>query len=119
MSKTARTAAKPNIYQIVTDRIIHSLDAGVIPWEKPWKTPRFHGGPFRRNFRTGKLMTLSTRRSGSIGLPTRQHGVVMTLRPERSSALRTDLHACAVMFNLSGNYPFLQTFKDRLAFRYG
>jgi len=54
MSKTARTAAKPNIYQIVTDRIIHSLETGVIPWEKPWKTPHFHGGPFPRNFRTGK-----------------------------------------------------------------
>jgi antirestriction protein ArdC len=54
MSNTARTAAKPNIYQIVTDRIIHSLKAGVIPWEKPWKTPHFHGGPFPRNFRTGK-----------------------------------------------------------------
>jgi antirestriction protein ArdC len=26
----------------------------VIPWEKPWKTPHFHGGPFPRNFRTGK-----------------------------------------------------------------
>jgi len=54
MSNTARTAAKPNIYQIVTDRIINSLKAGVIPWEKPWKTPHFHGGPFPRNFRTGK-----------------------------------------------------------------
>jgi antirestriction protein ArdC len=54
MSNTARTTAKPNIYQIVTDRIIHSLKAGVIPWEKPWKTPHFHGGPFPRNFRTGK-----------------------------------------------------------------
>ena len=54
MSNTTRTALKPNIYQIVTDRIIHSLEAGVIPWEKPWKTPRFHGGPFPRNFRTGK-----------------------------------------------------------------
>jgi antirestriction protein ArdC len=54
MSNTARTAAKPNIYQIVTDRIIHRLEAGVIPWEKPWKTPHFHGGPFPRNFSTGK-----------------------------------------------------------------
>jgi antirestriction protein ArdC len=54
MSNTAHTAAKPNIYQIVTDRIIHSFETGVIPWEKPWKTPHFHGGPFPRNFRTGK-----------------------------------------------------------------
>jgi antirestriction protein ArdC len=54
MSHTARTAAKPNIYQIVTDRIIRDLEAGVIPWEKPWKTPHFHGGPFPRNFSTGK-----------------------------------------------------------------
>jgi antirestriction protein ArdC len=42
MSNTTRTAAKPNIYQIVTDRIIHSLEAGVVPWEKPWKAPHFH-----------------------------------------------------------------------------
>jgi len=38
----------------VTDRIISSLKAGVIPWEKPWKAPRFAGGPFPRNFHTGK-----------------------------------------------------------------
>ena len=50
----AATAAKPSVYQIVTDRIIASLKAGVIPWEKPWQTPHFAGGPFPRNFRTGK-----------------------------------------------------------------
>jgi antirestriction protein ArdC len=55
MSKqTAATTAKPSIYQIVTDRIIQSLKAGVIPWEKPWQTPHFNGGPFPRNFRSGK-----------------------------------------------------------------
>ena len=47
-------ASRPSIYQNVTDRIIASLKAGVIPWEKPWKTPRFAGGPFPRNFYTGK-----------------------------------------------------------------
>jgi hypothetical protein len=26
----------------------------LIPWEKPWKTPRYAGGPFPRNFYTGK-----------------------------------------------------------------
>jgi antirestriction protein ArdC len=54
MSKRAAVTSKPSIYQIVTDRIIASLKAGVIPWEKPWQTPRFSGGPFPRNFRTGK-----------------------------------------------------------------
>ena len=53
MRKTASTA-KPSIYQTVTDRIISSLKAGVIPWEKPWQVPHFAGGPFPRNFRTGK-----------------------------------------------------------------
>ena len=48
------TAPKPSVYQTVTDRIIASLKAGVIPWEKPWQSPRFSGGPFPRNFRTGK-----------------------------------------------------------------
>jgi len=25
------------VYQIVTDRIIHALEQGVIPWRKPWR----------------------------------------------------------------------------------
>jgi len=53
VKKTA-TIAKPSIYETVTDRILSSLKAGVIPWEKPWQTPHFTGGPFPRNFRTGK-----------------------------------------------------------------
>lgn len=47
-------ANRPSIYQTVTDRIIDSLKAGVIPWEKPWKSPQFTGDPFPRNFSTGK-----------------------------------------------------------------
>ena len=45
--------SRPSIYQTVTDRIIASLKAGVIPWEKPWKTQRYAGGLFPRNFYTG------------------------------------------------------------------
>jgi antirestriction protein ArdC len=52
--KKSTTIAKPSIYQTVTDRILASLKAGVIPWEKPWQTPHFTGSPFPRNFRTGK-----------------------------------------------------------------
>jgi antirestriction protein ArdC len=51
---------KLNIYQMVTDRIIASLEKGVIPWEKPWKTPKFVGGAFPRNFLTGKPYGAST-----------------------------------------------------------
>ena len=54
MSKKATTTAKASIYQIVTESIIASLRAGIIPWEKPWHAPRFSGSPFPRNFRTGK-----------------------------------------------------------------
>jgi hypothetical protein len=43
--RKANTSNRPSIYQTVTDRIISSLKAGVIPWEKPWNTPRFAGGP--------------------------------------------------------------------------
>src|ERR1700678_1373413 len=53
MKKTA-SIAKPSIYQTVTDRILSSLKAGVIPWEKPWQSPHFTGGPLPRNFRRGK-----------------------------------------------------------------
>jgi antirestriction protein ArdC len=52
--KKTSSSNRPSIYQTITDRIISSLKVGVIPWEKPWKTPRFTGGPFPRNFYTGK-----------------------------------------------------------------
>jgi antirestriction protein ArdC len=56
MSKTSakKPTSKPNLYQTVTDRFIASLKNGIIPWEKPWNTPHFTGGPFPRNFRTGR-----------------------------------------------------------------
>jgi antirestriction protein ArdC len=56
MSKkpSKKESAKFNLYQVVTDRIIASLKAGVIPWEKPWKASRYTGGPFPRNFSTGR-----------------------------------------------------------------
>jgi antirestriction protein ArdC len=50
----SNTVATDAFYQTVTDRAISSLRAGVIPWEEPWKAPRFAGGPFPRNFHTGK-----------------------------------------------------------------
>jgi antirestriction protein ArdC len=52
--KDYQNGDKLNVYQIVTDRIIASLEEGVIPWEKPWKSPKYAGGVFPRNFRTGK-----------------------------------------------------------------
>lgn len=29
-------AAKANVYEMVTTRIIEELEKGIIPWEKPW-----------------------------------------------------------------------------------
>ena len=54
MKKATKTTEKPSIYQVVTDRIIASLEQGIIPWEKPWQSPTVGGGSFPRNFRTGK-----------------------------------------------------------------
>lgn len=54
MSKQVQTTAKPSLYQTVTDRILTSLEAGTIPWEKPWQAPTYAGGNLPRNFRTGK-----------------------------------------------------------------
>lgn len=39
-------------YETVTARIIESLQAGVIPWAKPWKD-NGTSSPFPRNFKTG------------------------------------------------------------------
>ena len=49
MSKTS-TTPRPNIYQIVTDRIVQSLKAGIIPWEKPWPESAFHRRPIPPQF---------------------------------------------------------------------
>ena len=53
-SWTPNSVATDPFYQTVTDRIISSLKAAMISWEEPWKVPRFTGGPFPRNFYTGK-----------------------------------------------------------------
>ena len=29
---------KPDVYQMVTDKILAMLDEGVVPWHKPWTT---------------------------------------------------------------------------------
>lgn len=41
-SKTKTAAPKKNVYEIVTQTILDSLDKGVVPWRKPWKSI---GGP--------------------------------------------------------------------------
>src|SRR5258708_24024373 len=52
--RNTATSSRPSICQTVTDLIISSLKAGVIPWERPWRSPRYAGSPFPRNFYTGK-----------------------------------------------------------------
>lgn len=60
MKKTSKPAAKkaakatptrPDVYQIVTDRIISALEGGIIPWRKPWNA--VYGLP--RNYATGRV----------------------------------------------------------------
>ena len=43
------------LYTDVTNRIIAELEAGVIPWTKPWKAqPGVHTGIMPQNFATGR-----------------------------------------------------------------
>ncbi|SHJ79763.1 Antirestriction protein ArdC [Hymenobacter daecheongensis DSM 21074] len=50
-STSKATAARPDVYQIVTDRIISALEGGIIPWRKPWNA--VYGLP--RNYATGRV----------------------------------------------------------------
>ena len=43
-AKRTAEAAKPDVYQAVTDRILAALDEGIVPWHKPWKSIG-RGGP--------------------------------------------------------------------------
>lgn len=38
MPKSRKSSSKPDVYQIVTDRILAQLEAGTAPWRKPWST---------------------------------------------------------------------------------
>ena len=58
--QNSATISKPSLYQTVTDRILASLKAGSIPWEKPWQAPTYTGGSF------------SPATSGPASLPQRQ-----------------------------------------------
>lgn len=51
--KTAPATSRPDVYQIVTDRIVAALEGGVIPWRKPWNA--VYGLP--RNYATGAAYT--------------------------------------------------------------
>jgi len=43
---------KKDAYKLVTDRIIEALEAGIVPWHKPWKSWAGHGAPI--SLSTGK-----------------------------------------------------------------
>ncbi|GAA4493074.1 zincin-like metallopeptidase domain-containing protein [Hymenobacter ginsengisoli] len=45
----AASTPRPDVYQLVTDRIVTALEGGVIPWRKPWSA--VYGLP--RNYATG------------------------------------------------------------------
>jgi len=48
----ANSNTRPNVYQVITDRIISQLEQGVIPWHRPWASRGDAGIP--RNLRTLK-----------------------------------------------------------------
>ena len=48
MKKPAPFAPRPDVYEIITNRIIMALENGVTPWKQPWNTA--HGAP--RNYRS-------------------------------------------------------------------
>ena len=56
MSNKQNSSSKEhtNIYDTVTDRILDSLNNGIVPWQKPWSTATYEGGNFPRNFQTGR-----------------------------------------------------------------
>ncbi len=51
--KAAAATPRPDVYQIITDRIISALEGGLIPWQKPWN--ELYGMP--RNYATGRAYT--------------------------------------------------------------
>ena len=42
------------LYESVTNAIIKEMEAGAVPWVKPWETPRNHGSVMPHNLATGR-----------------------------------------------------------------
>lgn len=42
------------LYERVTSSIVKEMEAGAVPWVKPWKTPRNHGSVMPHNLATGR-----------------------------------------------------------------
>jgi antirestriction protein ArdC len=85
----------------------------VIPWEKPWKTPRFTGGPFPRNFYTGKpyrgvnvLLLWSSEYSSPFWLTFNQAQAL-------KGSVRKGEHGTPIVFFASGAPKCLSTFRSR------
>ncbi|TXF89259.1 DUF1738 domain-containing protein [Neolewinella aurantiaca] len=52
-SKTKRAPrVKPDLYQVITDKVIELLEAGTVPWQRPWNQ---YG--LARNYATGHVYT--------------------------------------------------------------
>jgi antirestriction protein ArdC len=47
-----KTRVKPDLYQVITDKVIALLEAGTIPWQRPWNQ---YG--LARNYATGHVYT--------------------------------------------------------------
>lgn len=51
----SETPALNDVYQIITDRIISALEAGTVPWNKPWQSKLADGSSNApANYRSGK-----------------------------------------------------------------
>ena len=42
------------LYESVTNAVIKEMEAGAVPWVKPWETPRNHGSVMPHNLATGR-----------------------------------------------------------------
>jgi antirestriction protein ArdC len=47
-----KTRVKPDLYQVITDKVIALLEAGTVPWQRPWNQ---YG--LARNYATGHVYT--------------------------------------------------------------
>jgi antirestriction protein ArdC len=42
------------LYEGITNSMIKEMEAGAVPWVKPWETPRNHGSVMPHNLATGR-----------------------------------------------------------------
>lgn len=81
-----------NVYEVVTARILESLEAGVVPWRKPWRTETPKNLISGRDYRGVNVLLLQSTRFAS------SYWLTFNQARARGGSVKKGERGCPVIF---------------------